>query len=91
MMNHDNREYSMEITYFKLEIEPNILARHRGIDERILKIRMEINGQQYNLRKCLLPDDLTSFYDQVFETAKKLLKNRITGKTCNPSGLEEFG
>lgn len=63
------------IEFFSLEI------RSYSFNDRIekeLEIRINIDGMKYTYRKILFPDDLTSFYDQLFDIAKHKLKEEIS-------------
>ncbi len=67
----------MKISYFKLELYPIDIARQRGIDEKMLRVVIRVDGKCYDYNQRIPSDDLVSFYDEIFEIAKIKLKEII--------------
>lgn len=64
------------IEYFRLEIKP-WQYDYPNPREKVLEIRMDVNGEKHHTREIVIPDDLESVYDLMIDRAKVELKKVI--------------
>ena len=70
------------IEYLKIEIIPKCFAE---TEVRELSIRIDVNGERFEKREHLYPNDLVSYFDRIFECSKKeFLKVLKEAETPSP-------
>ena len=68
MAREKKRQFSREIFYFRLEVEPDQVSPE---EERHFDFTLVVNGTEYRYRANLPEDDLESLYDKLFREAQK--------------------
>lgn len=63
------------LEYFEIRLEPWMFPGRA--EERVLKIRVKVNGQERHLQKVVRPSDMESMFDLIFEEAKTRLEEAI--------------
>lgn len=67
----------MMIEYLKIEISP---SRFAHTEDKQLSIQIKSNGRRYERTEICAADDLTSFFDQIFDCAKTQIKQALKGE-----------
>lgn len=64
-----------KIEFLQVTIQP---WRYADVEQKLLEVEVRVNGTKYNFQRTLSPDDLTSFFDQLFDLAREQVKANIT-------------
>lgn len=64
-----------KIEFLQVTIQP---WHYVDVEQKLLEVEVRVNGTKYNFQRTLSPDDLTSFFDQLFDLAREQVKANIT-------------